>query len=211
MIKEACVENITQSQIAFNKGATRVELCENLAVGGTTPSHGSVIWCKKHLAIPALVMLRPRGGNFLYTKNEIKTIMYDAQFLSEVGVDGIVVGFLTERSMPDWFLIEKLKKITGDIPITFHKAIDCCNDIPQCIREAASNGMVQRFLSSGGADTALKGYHMLNEMIEIAGHSIEIVVAGNVTHKNLDELYALLPYAKSFHGRKIVGDLSANH
>jgi copper homeostasis protein len=207
MIKEACVENISQAQIAFGRGATRVELCENLSVGGTTPSHGSVIWSKKHLSIPSMVMLRPRGGNFLYTKDEINTIIYDAQFLSEVGVDGIVTGFLTEKSMPDWHLIERIKKFTGDIPITFHKAIDLCKDIPECIRQGISTGMIQRFLTSGGAESAMDGHPILNQLIEMAGDSIEIVVAGKVTHQNLAKLRDLMPKARAFHGKKIVGEL----
>ncbi|MCC5932206.1 MAG: hypothetical protein JJU28_23370 [Cyclobacteriaceae bacterium] len=208
MIKEACVENISQAQIACKRGATRVELCENLSMGGTTPSHGSVIWCKHHLGIPSLVMLRCRGGNFLYTKAEVNTMVYDAQFLSEARVDGIVTGCLNEKLMPDWHFLEKIKKIADNIPLTFHKAIDLCKDIPECIRQASSNGLISRVLSSGGAETAKEGHHILNQMIEIAGDTIEIVVAGKVTDQNIEQLASIMPKARAFHGKKIVGELT---
>ncbi len=92
---EACVENLSEALIAQERGADRIELCENLAVGGTTPSYGTIITCKKHLSIPVIVMIRPRGGDFVYSSPEVDSMLEDIRICQKAGADGIATGVLT--------------------------------------------------------------------------------------------------------------------
>ena len=95
MIREACVENLSEALIAQERGADRIELCDNLAAGGTTPSYGTILTCKKHLSIPVIVMIRPRGGNFVYSPLEVDSMLEDIRICQNAGADGIATGALT--------------------------------------------------------------------------------------------------------------------
>ena len=203
MLKEACVEGITEALRAQELGADRIELCENLAVGGTTPSLGTVITCKRLLKIPVIAMIRPRGGNFIYSSEELDTMMVDIRAFSEAGVDGIATGALTPEGKVDLIILRQLVKEAGIMQVTFHKAIDETADLLGEFSRLTTAG-IRRVLTSGGAPTAFEGMEMLNKMLAMAG-GITLVVAGKVTSGNLYDLHRLIP-AKEFHGRKIVAE-----
>jgi copper homeostasis protein len=207
MIREACVEGLTQSLWAEKAGAGRIELCENLAVGGTTPSLGTVIICKKYLKIPVIVMIRPRGGNFVYSTRELEVMAQDIIACREAGADGIAIGLLTPKNEIDLDNLHKIAEYAGNMQITFHKAIDVTSDIQKEFLKLCRSKLVTRVLTSGGADTALEGAPMLQQMIQLSENNTRIVVAGKVTYENLPALSKLIP-ADEFHGKKIVGDLS---
>lgn len=97
LLLESCTESFTQSLEAQNRGANRIELCENLANGGTTPSFGTIKVCKEKLNIPVSVMIRPRGGDFTYSKEEIEIMKQDINICKQIGVDGVVFGVLKEN------------------------------------------------------------------------------------------------------------------
>jgi copper homeostasis protein len=203
MIKEACVEGITEALRAQDLGADRIELCENLAVGGTTPSLGTVITCKRLLKIPVIAMIRPRGGNFTYSQAELDTMLADIRSFLEAGADGIAAGVLTPGKRVDLTVLMQLIQEAGNMQVTFHKAIDETEDILREFSLLTTTG-IRRVLTSGGAPTALEGRAVLNEMLGMA-RGITVVVAGKVTSANLADLQSLIP-ANEFHGRKIVAE-----
>jgi copper homeostasis protein len=205
MILEACVENLSEALIAQERGADRVELCQNLAVGGTTPSYGTIVTCKKHLSIPVIVMIRPRGGDFVYSSPEVDSMLEDIRICQKAGADGIATGVLTSSGDIDLHILRRLVGEAGSMQVTFHKAIDETRNIETEILKLKDSG-IQRVLTSGGEPTALDGSRMLNKLIHLTAGSLVILTAGKVTSENLDMLSRLIP-STEFHGRKIVGDL----
>jgi copper homeostasis protein len=205
MIKEACVENLSEALMAQERGADRIELCENLASGGTTPSYGTIITCKKNLSIPVIVMIRPRGGNFVYSNLEVDSMVEDIRICKKAGADGIATGALTSAGDIDLPILRRLIHEAGSLQITFHKAIDETRNIETEMEKLKDTG-IHRVLTSGGAPTAMEGSRMLNKLIHLTDGKLVILTAGKVTAENLDALSRLIP-STEFHGRKIVGDL----
>ena len=179
MIKEACVESFEKALEAQNNGANRIELCENLAVGGTTPSYGTVKVCLEKLDIPIFPMIRARGGNFIYSKDEIEIMKEDIKIFKELGVKGVVLGCLTSDNKIDLELTKKLVNLAYPMEVTFHKAIDEIQNPLDYID------------------------NLINEMIKKSNGRLKIVVAGKVTKENLNGLSNLIS-ANEFHGKLIV-------
>ena len=202
MIKEACVESFEKTLEAQNNGANRIELCENLAVGGTTPSYGTVKVCLEKLDIPIFPMIRARGGNFVYSKDEIKIMKEDIKIFKELGVKGVVLGCLTSDNKIDLELTKKLVNLAYPMEVTFHKAIDEIQNPLDYIDNLINIG-IKRILTSGGKATALEGKDLINEMIKKSNGRLKIVVAGKVTKENLNGLSNLIS-ANEFHGKLIV-------
>uniref|UniRef100_A0A6A7GAH6 Copper homeostasis protein cutC homolog n=1 Tax=Hirondellea gigas TaxID=1518452 RepID=A0A6A7GAH6_9CRUS len=205
IVREACVGNFLEAKNAVAFGAQRIELCENLCEGGTTPSYGTVKKVLEEIKILTLVMIRPRGGNFCYSSTEIEIMIEDIRLFKKLGVKGVVLGVLTPNNKIDYPLLKKLLKETRGMDVTFHKAIDEVKDLIDEVESLAQLG-IKRILSSGGQKTALDGMDTLNKMIKISNDKIKIVVAGGVTLKNLEEVMLKIP-STEFHGKKIVGSL----
>lgn len=206
MIKEACVENINQALRAETLGANRVELCENLRVGGTTPSAGSIAIAKKILKIPIMVLIRPRGGDFVYSQNEIEIMKHDIEACKKIGVQGVVIGALKKDHSIDVKLTNELISLARPMEVTFHKAIDCTLNIIEEFKTLLKTD-VDRVLTSGGAETAFDGKEILNKMAEIAAGKIKVIAAGKVMDSDVSTLQKIIN-ADEFHGKKIVGNLS---
>ena len=202
MIKEACVESFEKSLEAQNNGANRIELCENLAVGGTTPSYGTVKICLEKLNIPIFPMIRARGGNFVYSKDEIKIMKEDIKIFKELGVKGVVLGCLTSDNKIDLEFTKELVDLAYPMEVTFHKSIDEILNPLDYIDDLVNIG-IKRILTSGGKATALEGKDLINEMIKKSNGRLKIVVAGKVTKENLNGLSNLIS-ADEFHGKLIV-------
>ena len=202
MIKEACVESFEKSLEAQNNGANRIELCENLAVGGTTPSYGTVKVCLEKLNIPIFPMIRARGGNFVYSKEEIEIMKEDIKAFKDLGVKGVVFGFLTSDNKIDLELTKELVDLAYRMEVTFHKAIDEIVNPLDYIDDLVNIG-IKRILTSGGKATALEGKDLINEMIKKSNGRLKVVVAGKVRKENLNELSNLIS-ANEFHGKLIV-------
>lgn len=203
MILEACVENYQDAILASQKGANRIELCENLAVGGTTPSYGTIKLCQQNLKIPLAVMIRPRGGNFTYTDDEILIMQEDIRICKEIGVQGVVFGLLTTDNQIDYEKTKELILRAKPMKVVFHKAFDEINNPIEAMEQLIQLG-VDRILTSGAKPTAIEGQELLRSLISKAAGRIEIVVAGKVTFENIKELQGLIP-ATEFHGKKIAG------
>lgn len=202
MIKEACVESLIDALEAEKRGADRIELCDNLSQGGTTPSYGTIKVALSTLKIPVFPIIRPRGGDFYYTPAEIEVIKEDIKVCKSLGAKGVVLGLLTKDKKIDFEVLSQLIELAKPMEVTFHKAIDELEDPTLVIDELINIG-VKRILSSGTKPTALEGKDMLNKMIEKAGDRLTIVVAGKVTKEILPEVSNLIP-AKEYHGKVIV-------
>lgn len=202
MIKEACVESLIDAIEAEKRGADRIELCDNLSQGGTTPSYGTIKLALSTLKIPVFPIIRPRGGDFYYTPAEIEVIKEDIKICKSLGVKGVVLGILTADKKIDFKTLAEFMELAKPMEVTFHKAIDELEDPTLVIDELINLG-VKRILSSGTKPTALEGKDILNKMIEKAGDRLTIVVAGKVTKEILPEVSSLIS-AKEYHGKVIV-------
>ena len=198
---EACVESFSEAKIAMKNGANRIELCENLSVGGTTPSYGT-IKKSRELPVPCFVMIRPRGGNFSYSEDEIEIMNSDITMCKELGVLGIVLGVLNNENEIDYPLLKNLIELAKPMSITFHKAIDEVLN-PLMDRPKVIGLGVERILTSGKQNKAFEGKDLLNQMIKKADNKIKILVCGGVTKENLIEIQSLIPN-NEYHGKKIV-------
>lgn len=205
MILEACVENISEALDAEKLGASRIELCDNLHVGGTTPSYGTITVALNKLKIPIMVLIRPRGGNFVYSEPEVEIMKKDIIACRDLGVKGVVIGALLPDQTIDTKLISELMLLAKPMEITFHKAIDDTADILSEIKKLKKLG-VNRVLTSGGKKTAIDGADTINKMVDICQGKVGIVAAGKITYLNL-ELVRQLIRADEFHGKLIVGKL----
>ena len=202
MIRKKCIGSFLEALEAQELGAERVELCDNLTEGGTTPSYGTIKMVVEKLNIPAFVIIRPRGGDFYYTPEEIEIMKEDIKICKELGVKGVVIGALNRDNTINYDAIKDMIDLAKPMSITFHKAIDELENPVTEVKKLANLG-VNRILTSGTKETALEGENILREMIKEAGEDIIIIVAGKVTKDNLNEISNLIP-AKEYHGKKIV-------
>ncbi len=202
MIKEACIENFTQALAAQQAGADRVELCENLAVGGTTPSYGTIKACMEKLEIPPFVMIRPRGGDFTYSAEELEIMQEDIDRCKELGVPAVVFGLLTADGEIDVANTRMLVERARPMQVTFHKAFDELANPLAGIDTLVELG-VDRLLTSGTKATAKEGTEILTQLIERANGKLTIVAAGKVTRDNLADLSQAIQTTE-FHGKAIV-------
>ena len=202
MIREKCIGSFLEALEAQELGAERVELCDNLTEGGTTPSYGTIKMVVEKLNIPAFVIIRPRGGDFYYTPEEIEIMKEDIKICKELGVRGVVIGALNRDNTINYDAIKDMIDLAKPMSITFHKAIDELENPVTEVKKLANLG-VNRILTSGTKETALEGKNILREMIKEAGEDTIIIVAGKVTKDNLNEISNLIP-AKEYHGKKIV-------
>lgn len=205
MIKEACVESLSEALIAEKKGADRIELCDNLAVGGTTQSYGTIKLALKYLNIPVFPIIRARGGDFFYSHEEIEIMKEDIKICKSLGVKGVVLGMLIKnngKTEIHWEVLKEMVELASPMEVTFHKAIDELENPVEAV-EGLINIGVKRILTSGTKATALEGKEILNEMIEKAQGKITIVVAGGVTTENFVEVSEKI-VSSEYHGKKIV-------
>lgn len=207
MILEACVETYQEALTAQINGANRIELCSHLELDGLTPDTGLIEKVCAVLNIPVMVMIRPRGGNFVYSEQEIKEMERAIEVAKDLGADGIVFGLLTPENRLDVANTSRLAEIASPLPVTFHKAIDAMQDPAEGVKQLLQIEGITRVLTSGGKPTAIEGAAKIQEMIKIADGKIIILVAGRVTTINRDEIAALTG-ATELHGRRIVGELS---
>ena len=183
---EVCADSVAAAVAAEAGGAHRVELCDNLLEGGTTPSVGQLICCRRHCALPVHVMLRPRGGDFLYNASELEVIEADLRALRGAGADGVVVGVLRDDGRVDEASLRRLVRLAAPLPVTFHRAIDVTPDPVEALHACARCG-VARVLTSGGQPTAMQGAAMVRRLVATAateGYAIVVAAGGGVTEAN---------------------------
>lgn len=202
ILKEVCVENLTEALEAEKRGADRIELCDNLSFGGTTQSYGTIKKALEKLKIPVFTIIRPRGGDFFYTEDEIEIMKEDVKMCKSLGAEGVVLGMLTKDKKIDFSLVKEFVSLAYPMEVTFHKAIDELENPVEAV-EGLINAGVKRILSSGTKETALEGAEILNKMIEKADGRIIIVAAGKITAENFQEVSKKISVFE-YHGKKIV-------
>lgn len=205
LIKEACVETYEQAMLAQKNGANRIELCGDLSVGGITPDFALVEKLLAELTIPIMVMVRPRGGNFVYTKEELEEMKATILTFKKMKVAGVVFGILNKDSTVNIIQTQALAQLAKPLKVTFHKAIDATSDILNEFDKLLKISEIDIVLTSGGKATALEGANVLKKMIELAGEDLTVLSAGKVTSQNLNEVHRMVG-GKEYHGRKIVGE-----
>ncbi|MCQ2285003.1 MAG: copper homeostasis protein CutC [Bacteroidales bacterium] len=195
---EICCGSIQSAINAKKAGATRIELCQNLNEGGTTPSYATIKQCVHDLQLDVFVLVRPRPGNFVYNAFEIQNMMEDVRQCKTLGVAGIVVGFLHDDGSIDTALTRQFVELAAPIPVTFHRAFDCCSNWSKSLEEIIDCGCA-RILTSGCEPTAMEGKENLRQIIQQAGNRITILVGSGVRPNNARELIEYTG-AKEIHG-----------
>ena len=199
---EACVETLEEGLFAMQAGADQLELCADLELDGLTPSLSLVDQFLNKIPLPLKVMLRCRGGDFVYSKSEKEEMLALAKVLSSKPIRGVVCGALLKGGQIDLNFIEELGRHLGGMPICFHKAIDESKDIIKSCRQLESLECVDSILSSGGAESAKKGLDILKSMRSTINR-IELIAAGKITYENIETIHQHLNL-RTYHGRKIV-------
>lgn len=179
VLLEACVDSLDSALAAERGGAARVELCANLVEGGTTPSLGVISETCAQLAIPAFVIVRPRGGDFVYRAGELRVMWRDIVAARGAGADGVVFGALTPEGTVDAEACRLLLEAAEGIPCTFHRAFDMTRDLDESLDALAELG-VARVLTSGGAPTALEGAERIASLVRRAGNGVKVMAGGGV-------------------------------
>lgn len=187
MVLEIACFDIASAIKAATAGADRIELCDNAAEGGTTPSYGILKSVKELLAIPVFPIIRPRGGDFLYSNEEYKTMLYDVQLCQDLGFDGVVLGLLNDIGRVDIKRTEQLIKAAGNMQVTFHRAFDRAAD-PFHSLEAVIYCGCKRILTSGQVPNAYDGKELIKELIEQAQNRIIIMPGSGVRSNNIAQL-----------------------
>ena len=194
---EICANSVASCKAAQEGGADRVELCAGIPEGGTTPSYGMIATARKSINIGLNVIIRPRGGDFLYSEDEIQEMIEDIRTAKSLGADGLVFGCLKADGSVDMEVMKRLMDEAGDTPVTFHRAFDHCSDPYQALEDIISCGCC-RILTSGCRPTALEGAELLAELVKRAEDRIIIMPGCGIKEGNIAEI-ARLSGAREFH------------
>ena len=194
---EICANSVASCIAAQDGGADRVELCAGIPEGGTTPSVGMIRCARESISIGLNVIIRPRGGDFLYSESEIREMVYDIKAAKGLGVDGLVFGCLCPDGSVDMENMRLLMEAAGDTPVTFHRAFDHTSDPLKALEDIIELGCA-RILTSGCRPTAAEGAPLLAQLVEKAGDRIIIMPGCGVNEGNIAET-ARLSGAREFH------------
>ena len=166
-----------------------MELCANLYDGGTTPSAGLIAAVKSRVRIPVFVLIRPRGGGFVYSDEDTDVMKRDVHIAGASGADGIVIGALDVNGRVSAAITGDLIEEAGGLPVTFHRAFDCTSDGAQALEMLIEAG-VSRVLTSGGASTALEGGDSIARLVGQASGRIVVIAGGGIREHNVREVIA---------------------
>ena len=186
---EAAVETIEEALAAKRAGADRIELCANLGVGGTTPSAGLIASVVQQANHPVFVMIRPRGGDFVYAADEIDAMIEDIDRARPLGIAGIVTGALRSDGSVDVESMRRLMSPAAGLPVTFHRAFDVVANRTEALEQVIDLG-ASRVLTSGGAATALDGAVAIAMLVDQAGERLSIVAGGKIREQNARDVIA---------------------
>lgn len=196
---EVCANSVESAVKAQEGGAYRVELCAGIPEGGTTPSYGEIAVARKLLAHTRLhVIIRPRGGDFLYSPLEEEIMAHDIDMATRLGADGVVIGCLKADGSIDTDMAGRLLEHVGKgMSVTFHRAFDMCRDPMEALEQIAGLG-IDRILTSGQEATAEQGIPLLRQLVERAAGRIVIMPGCGVNAGNIDKI-ARETGAEEFH------------
>lgn len=184
---EVACGNLASVHAAKSGGANRIELCAALGVGGLTPSEAFIRNAIKAVDIPVYVMIRPREGDFLYSQEEFELMLDEVNRCKELGVHGLVAGFLHADGTIDTKRAEKFVVAAGTLPVTFHRAFDLCNSDSIALEKIIDGGFA-RLLTSGQELSAMQGADRIADLVQKAGNRISIMAGAGVHAENVVEL-----------------------
>lgn len=187
MILEAPVFTVEAALKAADFGVHRLELCSDFGEGGETPSAGNLSFLKGRIKIPIFVMIRPRGGDFVYSSDELEVMGHDIKILKSLGADGFVFGVLDKEGGVDKEACKKLIHEADGLPCTFHRAFDICRDKEEALEDIIACGF-QRILTSGGENTVEKGMNNILNYLNLAGERIIIMPGGGLKTEHIHPL-----------------------
>jgi copper homeostasis protein len=187
MLLEVPVFNINSAIIAANNGADRLELCENYANGGTTPSYGILKMVREQISIPVNVLIVPTGGDFVYTDIEFKAMKQDILLCKELGFNGVVLGILLPDGNIDVTRTTELVQLAYPLQVTFHRAFDRCIDPYKGLEDIIQCGC-HRILTSGQKAEVVTGKQLLKQLVQLAENRIIILPGGGVKSSNIADL-----------------------
>jgi copper homeostasis protein len=191
VIVEACVPSAESAVRAATGGAGRVELCENLVEGGTTPSAGTIALTKERLDVPVMVMIRPRGGDFCYTDLEVDVMLRDIAMARALGADGLVFGVLQPDGRVDALKTAALVAAAGPLPVTFHRAFDVSHDAFEALDTLVELG-VERILTSGQQPTVREGLPLIRELAaRCLDTGTRLLPGGGLAPEDVEEVLAV--------------------
>lgn len=186
-IIEIATSDIETTRSAVAGGANRIELCANLAEGGTTPSFGMIQQCRESFDVLLYPIIRPRGGDFLYTHDEFNIMLQDVKLCRQLGCDGVVIGLLQADGSIDTARTARLTEAAYPMGVTFHRAFDRCSDPFEAMEQLISLGC-ERILSSGQQPSVLDGVDLVAQLQAKAADRIIIMPGSGVRKENIKML-----------------------
>jgi copper homeostasis protein len=185
-IEIACF-NLESVLLAQKAGADRVELCANISVGGTTPSIEIIQQARKNLTIDIYVMIRPRGGNFVYSEPEFQQMKSEIENIKQLDVNGFVFGILNEDNTINIEQNKALVELAKPFPCSIHRAFDAVSNYEQALENVIASGF-STLLTSGTFSNVMEGKEVLKKLVEQAKNRIEIMPGGGLRSTNISEL-----------------------
>lgn len=189
-ILEACVDSVESALAAAEGGATRLELCSNLIIGGTTPSPWLFKEIRKHTDIRIHALIRPRFGDFCYTDSEFAIIKQAVADFRELGAEGVVIGVLKPDGTLNMEQMKELMDAAGDMSVTLHRAFDVCVDPYETMEQAIELG-IDTILTSGQKNVCTEGADLLRDLVEKSKGRITIQVGSGVSEEVIQKMYPL--------------------
>jgi copper homeostasis protein len=203
IIKEVCVDSLDDAINAEKNGANRIELCGRLDLDGLTPSKDLIKSAFSILKIPIRVMIRPKHPSFVYSEDEISTMIDDIKFCKNLGLDGVVFGCLDEEYNFEMKQINRLSEVAKPLNVIIHKAIDSTSSVFESLSLISINSNINGVLTSGGERFAINAVETLKKMLVLVPNRFEIIIAGGITFQNFDKLNDIVN-GKFYHGKKII-------
>jgi len=186
---EVLVDSVASARAARAGGADRLEVCQNLFEGGTTPSLGLLKAMRAAVDLPLNVMIRPRGGDFCYSDDELDVMRHDVLAAKDAGANGIVLGLLRPDGTVDEERTARLVALARPLPVTFHRAIDMTRDLGEALEALVRLG-VDRVLTSGGEATVWEGVDAIAALMERAAGRIIVMPGGGIREHNVQKVLA---------------------
>ena len=184
---EIATADYVTTRSAVEGGADRIELCANLGEGGTTASYGTIRQCREAFPVALFPIIRPRGGDFLYTDEEFNIMLHDIKVCRDLHCDGVVIGMLQADGNIDGKRTSKLIKAAYPMGVTFHRAFDRCANPFEALELLIELGC-ERILTSGQKPAAPDGFELISELNRVGGHRIHIMPGSGVRRDNIQEL-----------------------